>query len=97
MADCRVCDVFIGFMSRHEGGPLSVYVSKIGACPWPWDADLNHDRQVNPVDLALFVQFYATSDPRADVNHDGEIDLNDISHFNEAYSCGCVPTPGWPP
>jgi hypothetical protein len=91
MADSRGCDVYVGFMSRHEGEALNVYVSHIRACRIRVISDLNQDEAINVTDASLFTAGLAANDPIADVNRDGFINAADTALFFESYACGCNP------
>jgi hypothetical protein len=88
--DTRGCEVYIGYMSRHEGGPLAVYVTKM-LLDCNDAADVNSDQLLNSLDPLAFADGYATGSAVADVNHDMQVDMLDISRFFEAYACGCNP------
>jgi hypothetical protein len=90
-SDSRDCDVYLGFMSRHEGGFLSVYVAKVRACAEYTLADVNTDSAVTAADAALFTEWFSQSDPRADLNQSSAVDTTDFVLFCDSYACGCNP------
>ncbi|MCC5787555.1 MAG: hypothetical protein JJU33_12745 [Phycisphaerales bacterium] len=51
--------------------------------------DLNGDGVVDADDFFLFLQFFASGDPRADFNSDGVIDAQDFFDFLAAFAAGC--------
>jgi hypothetical protein len=90
-SDSRGCDVYFGFMSRHEGGTLNVYVAKVRACAEPVAADVDSDGAVTPGDALLFTEYFGAGDPRADITRDSSINTADFVLFSDSYACGCNP------
>jgi alpha-amylase len=59
-----------------QSAPLNQTIWKV--------ADVNHDNQINIIDLSLILGNYgyttsSAPNPNADINHDGKIDIVDIS------------------
>lgn len=50
---------------------------------------MNHDGELDFVDIALFAIEYTNQSPAADVNGDTEFDFVDISFFVTGFIAGC--------
>jgi photosystem II stability/assembly factor-like uncharacterized protein len=61
------------------------WVVDVDACP----ADFNGDGVVDFNDMLIFLNLFATRDPRADLNGDGTVDFNDFLFFINIYSQPC--------
>jgi hypothetical protein len=57
--------------------------------PQPCDADLNDDFSLDFFDVQLFLNWYASQDPRADWNEDTLLDFFDVQGYLAAYAAGC--------
>jgi hypothetical protein len=88
MADARRCDLYAGYVSQHETGPVHVYVSRITACI---EVDFNGDSQVTSADLEQFVSLFAAGNMRADLDRDGQLTIADFDRFQLGYTCACNP------
>ncbi len=67
---------FAGTINYNIGGPTC-------------RPDLNGDGVVDADDFFLFLQLFASGDPRADFNNDGVIDADDFFLFLNAFALGC--------
>lgn len=74
----------IGYL-RTDGMFMMLDMSACGPCP----ADLNGDREVDFLDISLFLAAYGSGDPIADFNGDGQFDFVDISAFLSSFTTGC--------
>ncbi|TVS07585.1 MAG: hypothetical protein EA423_03760 [Phycisphaerales bacterium] len=72
------------FSSRELVGEIH-YTTGAPSCP----PDLNGDGVVDADDFFLFLQLFASGDPRADFNNDGVIDADDFFAFLNAFAAGC--------
>lgn len=88
MADSRGCEVWAGYVSRHEGGATAAYVSTINLCI---DSDTDRDGSLTSADPLLYADYYIAGDPRADLDRNGQIQATDFTRFLASYSCGCNP------
>jgi hypothetical protein len=88
MIDARYCEAYAGFSSRHEGGDLHVYVSRINFCI---DADVNADTSLDAADSLLFGEWYLAGNQAADLTRNGAVDAADVQRFTESYACACSP------
>ncbi|MCC5785665.1 MAG: hypothetical protein JJU33_03070 [Phycisphaerales bacterium] len=64
---------------------LYIAISDDDACV----ADLNGDGVVDADDFFLFLQLFASGDPRADINGDGVIDADDFFGYLALFAQGC--------
>jgi hypothetical protein len=95
MIDARGCTVYVGFASRHEGGAVSVYVSKIQVSQTcAVAADVNVDEQVNTTDASVYSAWFAAGDPRADLNHDGAVIPQTSRDSALPMPAGAIPSSG---
>lgn len=99
MGAARGCEFYAGYVARAiiqqnpvVYGSLGTFVSKIttmSTCAR--SADMDQDGQINGADAAIFVQCYASGDPRADLTNDTSVNAADAMYFGQAYACGCTP------
>ncbi|TVS08217.1 MAG: hypothetical protein EA423_01890, partial [Phycisphaerales bacterium] len=57
--------------------------------PFECIADINGDGVVDADDFFLFLQFFASGDPKADINCDGIIDADDFFAYLALFAAGC--------
>lgn len=84
--------VLVGSVNKMQAGQSTeigsahVYdISCFLACP----GDLNHDGELDFLDISAFLTAFTNGDPLADLNGDGETDFLDISAFLTAFAAGC--------
>ncbi|TVQ79100.1 MAG: hypothetical protein EA380_05025 [Phycisphaeraceae bacterium] len=71
--------------------PLGIKIPFVirGSGGSPCAADLTGDGVVDADDFFLFLQLFASGDPRADINEDGVIDADDFFGYLTLFAQGC--------
>jgi hypothetical protein len=89
MAHSRGCELWFGFVSRHEHTvSVGTYVCQVNLCV---DADSDNDGALTAADPPLFASRFASGDFRADLNRNSQLDAGDVTRFLQSYSCQCNP------
>ena len=87
-ADCNN-DGIVDFGQILDGTLLDADANGIPDICEQCTTDLDDNGQLNFFDIAAFVVFFQTQDPRADYNADGLFNFFDFSEYLTAFNAGC--------